>query len=135
MKSRKLLTLRMMARVGLVASLLLFTLSALRYISPYSWDCTLGPWTVIADVDFRGTGLAWWSPAGQADHDVELMMETNGLPKRLLPGLFVSFHNLQFVECRVSHWFLSLTFLIATVATSVSWKKPAVVAEQELPDE
>lgn len=42
-----------------------------------------------------------------------------------LPGLLVQTEPGDKVDIDIDHWFLCLTFLIATVATSVRWRKPA----------
>lgn len=52
-------------------------------------------------------------------------------PFIVVPGLKLWTHGLKCGAVQLNHWLLCLTFLIATVATSVSWKQPVPNADQE----
>lgn len=76
------------------------------------------------------------SMARAAETDWQSLVPNEELTDLLrIPGLSVGSDGTQIVRMEVDHWFLCLTFLIATIATSVRWRKKPADSEQEQADE
>lgn len=146
MKYWTLFTLRVLARTGLLSSILIWWASQSVVVQMGvpsgigTFAVGLSPWGPIAyHTPSQDISTLDFFMMDVADAD---MMErqwrasyTDHTP--WLPGISVLSHERVRTETivQISHWLLCLTFLIATIVTSVRWRKPAAEQEQELADE
>lgn len=132
MKYWLLFTLRTLARAGLALAVLCWWLSGSRYatvagsyapkglvirVHPCGWNVThvqylLGP----PDWSFESKKIS--DPADWVTHFYNTVPEDS----RLVPGLYYGPGN-RSGTLFVAHWFLCLVLLIATIATSVKWRR------------
>lgn len=121
-----LLALRMMARAGLFAAVSLWL---------------FGQWTIV-QFSMRPGWHAFYLYSGKAELVIDL---TAPYLRRVVPLYidgrldvcpgFSLFGSSSGLVLQLDHWFLCLTFLIATVLTSVRWRMPTAEQEQELANE
>lgn len=129
MKYWMLFTLRLMSRVGLCLSI---SLAVLVWWTPVLYSTPPG----MYHLEFYA-GKSYVRCELMAPLFRSLVAENLHLSGRVVSypgfGLYVIGSR---VELSFDHWLLCLTFLIATIATSVRWRmKPAADAEQERADE
>ncbi len=125
MKYWTLFTVRMLARVGLATSLLLWLVPQCSH--------TLRIRRQISTLD-----VELWSTAGRIDvawTDTTIVPREGGyMPSRLihLPGVeFREFKILGSGHLILDHWLICLTFLIAVIVTGVRWRRPVAVQEDD----
>lgn len=141
MKYWTLLTLRILARVGLSVTVIVWVAGQWGYtevaIRP-------GSHRLLISTDVHFIQLVWlpnslakaWYDGWRTDiflpaYESRASLLDSDVPPvwlmRLRGGRPTVFH--------IDHWLLCLTFLIATIATSVRWWKPAAEENQEPVDE
>lgn len=134
MKYWMLFTLRMIARIGLAAVVLLWIAGQGGTVS---MGTTVGSTFVAASTDETTFGFAWMPPNWSQHLGVEGYI---GSIQYLMPGTFMegatvirSSHapvdycfdfSFGFGRVQASHWVLFTTFLVVTVATSWRRKRP-----------
>lgn len=131
MKYWTLLTLRVLARVGLLCALLLWCMpDSSRLLAGFS----IGQRTVGLVIHERGwrtfvgkhiTGQSTWWLQREEIMDPETRAWLYAMPEssQVVPGFYWDLRDNSYLNILVSHWLICLTFLIATIATSVRWRK------------
>jgi len=149
MKYWTLFTLRMLARVGLLLAIVLWVLGQQRItpdeyeietgaFSSFSLLISLGTTQLIVDTCNNALVVVWEQnqrarfSIGNIEVNSVAMPGANTLDAGPYGIRIDSVSYIQTVLVVVAHWFVCLTFLIATVATHWQWRKPATVQENDV---
>ena len=117
-----LFTMRMVARAGLATAVILWVVGQW---TPRNGSIISSVFSVVVETNETQVGLICYEGSGAIYHGMLGAFPGDGRPEEetITVGLVTFSRGTDRISIGIDHWLLCLTFLIATVATSVRWKR------------
>lgn len=117
--------LQFLARAGLLVAVCAWVFSQSPSGRVRRIDLHLGPTTLTAGTSSSVVAFFVHPPDYTTYFQIPEPGDDTMEPQVRILGLRVWIEGIQFIFVAIEHWLLCLTFLIATIATSILWRKPA----------